>query len=86
MVENVQFPSRTYNEKVLIVYFQTSHVIHEFRNWEAAWAMESMRFVALEIRLLAEKTDRELSSSGKIPEKLQGAGSFLMKVFGVLAV
>lgn len=32
------------------------------------------------------KADRELASMGKIPEKLKGAGSFLMKVFGVLAV
>ncbi|WOL20240.1 enhanced ethylene response protein 5 [Canna indica] len=59
--------------------------LQEFRNWETAWAMESMQTVALEIRLLAEKADRELSSSGKNPEKLQGAGSFLMKVFGALA-
>lgn len=28
----------------------------------------------------------ELASNGKSPEKLKGAGSFLMKVFGVLAV
>nr|GFC46474.1 enhanced ethylene response protein 5 [Tanacetum cinerariifolium] len=29
--------------------------------------------------------DRELASNGKTPEKLKAAGSFLMKVFGVLA-
>ncbi|KAL1290387.1 hypothetical protein AAHE18_20G124800 [Arachis hypogaea] len=29
--------------------------------------------------------DRELASNGKSPEKLKGAGSFLIKVFGVLA-
>lgn len=38
-----------------------------------------------ETRVLAEKADRELASMGKTPEKLKGAGSFLMKVFGVLA-
>lgn len=32
------------------------------------------------------QADRELASNGKSPEKLKGAGSFLMKVFGVLAV
>lgn len=31
------------------------------------------------------KADIELASIGKTPEKLKGAGSFLMKVFGVLA-
>lgn len=31
------------------------------------------------------KADIELASKGKTPEKLKGAGSFLMKVFGVLA-
>ncbi|XP_072973884.1 enhanced ethylene response protein 5 [Typha angustifolia] len=59
--------------------------LQEFRNWESAWAMEAMHAIALEIRLLAEKADRELVSNGKNPEKLQGAGSFLMKVFGALA-
>lgn len=32
------------------------------------------------------QADRELAAAGKTPEKLKGAGSFLMKVFGVLAV
>ena len=32
------------------------------------------------------QADRELASNGKSPEKLKAAGSFLMKVFGVLAV
>ncbi|KAG6496608.1 enhanced ethylene response protein 5-like [Zingiber officinale] len=59
--------------------------LQEFRNWETAWAMEAVYILALEIRLLAEKADRELSSSGKNTEKLQGAGSFLMKIFGALA-
>lgn len=27
-----------------------------------------------------------MASNGKIPDKLKGAGSFLMKVFGALAV
>nr|GFC20072.1 enhanced ethylene response protein 5 [Tanacetum cinerariifolium] len=31
------------------------------------------------------RADRELASNGKTPEKLKAAGSFLMKVFGVLA-
>ncbi|BAF24988.1 enhanced ethylene response protein 5 [Oryza sativa Japonica Group] len=60
--------------------------LQEFRNWETPWAMEAMHTVALEIRLLAEKADRELATSGKNPDKLQSAGSFLMKVFGALAV
>ncbi|XXG57070.1 hypothetical protein AAC387_Pa03g4317 [Persea americana] len=59
--------------------------LQEFRNWESAWAMEVVYVIAYEIRVLAERADRELASSGKIPEKLKGAGSFLMKVFGALA-
>ncbi|KAK4799462.1 hypothetical protein SAY86_024827 [Trapa natans] len=59
--------------------------IQEFRNWDSAWALEALYVVAYEIRILAERADRELASSGKPPEKLKGAGSFLMKVFGVLA-
>ncbi|KAK1418607.1 hypothetical protein QVD17_27752 [Tagetes erecta] len=59
--------------------------IQEFRNWESAWALEALYVVAYEIRILAEKADRELASNGKTPEKLKAAGSFLMKVFGVLA-
>ncbi|KAJ6698229.1 PCI DOMAIN-CONTAINING PROTEIN 2 [Salix purpurea] len=57
----------------------------EFRNWESAWALEALYVVAYEIRILAERADRELAFNGKSPEKLKGAGSFLMKVFGVLA-
>ncbi|XP_028555618.1 enhanced ethylene response protein 5 [Dendrobium catenatum] len=59
--------------------------LQEFRNWETAWAVEAVYVVAHEIRVLAEMADKELSSMGKNPEKLQGAGSFLMKVFGALA-
>ncbi|GAB2219672.1 hypothetical protein Droror1_Dr00007309 [Drosera rotundifolia] len=59
--------------------------IQEFRNWETAWALEALYVIAYEIRVLAEKADRELASSKKTTEKLKGAGSFLMKVFGVLA-
>lgn len=59
--------------------------IQEFRNWESAWALEALFVVAYEIRVLAERADKELASNGKSPEKLKGAGSFLMKVFGVLA-
>ncbi|KAI3525446.1 hypothetical protein L1887_04247 [Cichorium endivia] len=36
--------------------------------------------------LLGAMADRELVSNGKTPEKLKAADSFLMKVFGVLAV
>jgi hypothetical protein len=32
------------------------------------------------------QADKEMSEYGKIPDKLKGAGSFLMKVFGALAV
>ncbi|CAL5081310.1 unnamed protein product [Urochloa decumbens] len=63
-----------------------SAFLQEFRNWETPWALEAMHTVALEIRLLAEKADRELAMTGKNPDKLQAAGSFLMKVFGALAV
>lgn len=35
---------------------------------------------------LLTQADRELASHGKNPEKLKAAGSFLMKVFGALAV
>ncbi|XP_023757113.1 enhanced ethylene response protein 5 [Lactuca sativa] len=59
--------------------------IQEFRNWESAWALEALYVVVYEIRILAERADRELASNGKTPEKLKAAGSFLMKVFGVLA-
>ncbi|CAL1372141.1 unnamed protein product [Linum trigynum] len=59
--------------------------IQEFRNWESGWALEALYVIAYEIRVLAERADRELASNGKSPEKLKGAGSFLMKVFGVLA-
>ncbi|ESR64691.1 hypothetical protein CICLE_v10008462mg [Citrus x clementina] len=59
--------------------------IQEFRNWESAWALEALYVIAYEIRVLAERADRELASNGKSPEKLKAAGSFLMKVFGVLA-
>ncbi|XLS97588.1 hypothetical protein HN51_040323, partial [Arachis hypogaea] len=59
--------------------------VQEFRNWESAWAMEALYAIVYDVRVLAEKADRELASNGKSPEKLKGAGSFLMKVFGVLA-
>ncbi|CAA0814271.1 proteasome family protein [Striga hermonthica] len=59
--------------------------LQEFRNWESAWALEALYVMAYEIRVLAERADIELASLGKTPEKLKGAGSFLMKVFGVLA-
>ncbi|CAL5193455.1 unnamed protein product [Lathyrus oleraceus] len=59
--------------------------VQEFRNWESAWALEALFVIVYEIRVLAEKADRQLASNGKSPEKLKGAGSLLMKVFGILA-
>ncbi|KAG2313810.1 hypothetical protein Bca52824_016932 [Brassica carinata] len=59
--------------------------VQEFRNWESAWALEALYVVCYEVRILAEKADKELTSNGKSPEKLKAAGSLLMKVFGVLA-
>ncbi|KAM1361311.1 hypothetical protein ACFX15_025951 [Malus domestica] len=59
--------------------------IQEFRNWDTAWALPALYVIAYEIRVLAERADKEFASNGKSPEKLKGAGSFLMKVFGVLA-
>ncbi|KAM1809667.1 hypothetical protein ACFX12_026543 [Malus domestica] len=59
--------------------------IQEFRNWDTAWALPALYVIAYEIRVLSERADKELASNGKSPEKLKGAGSFLMKVFGVLA-
>ncbi|KAK9947942.1 hypothetical protein M0R45_003537 [Rubus argutus] len=59
--------------------------IQEFRNWDTAWALQALYVMVYEIRVLAERADKELATNGKSPEKLKGAGSFLMKVFGVLA-
>ncbi|EPS60439.1 hypothetical protein M569_14361 [Genlisea aurea] len=59
--------------------------IQEFRNWDSAWGLEALYVLVYEIRVLAERADVELSSMGRSPEKLKGAGSFLMKAFGVLA-
>ncbi|KAM7275973.1 hypothetical protein ACFE04_017839 [Oxalis oulophora] len=59
--------------------------VQEFRNWDSAWALEALYAACYEVRVLAERADRELASNGKSPEKLKAAGSFLMKVFGVLA-
>ncbi|KAL9253006.1 Enhanced ethylene response protein 5-like protein [Drosera capensis] len=56
--------------------------IQEFRNWETAWALEALYVIAYEIRVLAERADRELALSKKTTEKLKGAGSFLMTFFG----
>ncbi|KAL5548101.1 hypothetical protein UlMin_003332 [Ulmus minor] len=55
--------------------------IKEFRNWDSAWALEALYVVAYEIR-----ANRDLASNGKSLEKLKVAGSFLMNVFGVLAL
>ncbi|KAF2577524.1 hypothetical protein F2Q68_00004220, partial [Brassica cretica] len=53
--------------------------VQKFRNWESAWALEALYVVSYEIRILAEKADKELTSNGKSPEKLKAAGSLLMK-------
>jgi hypothetical protein len=37
-------------------------------------------------RLHGLQADKEITENGKMPDKLKGAGSFLMKVFGALAV
>ncbi|KAL2649646.1 hypothetical protein R1flu_017774 [Riccia fluitans] len=59
--------------------------LQEFRNWESAWAMKALHTMVFELRTLAELADREMANNGKVPDKLKGAGSFLMKVFGALA-
>ncbi|KAL5570801.1 hypothetical protein UlMin_020398 [Ulmus minor] len=64
----------------------TNFFIQEFRNWDSAWALEALYVVAYQIRVLAERADRDLASNGKSQEKLKVVGSFLMKVFEVLAV
>ncbi|KAL8476134.1 hypothetical protein ACS0TY_028699 [Phlomoides rotata] len=68
-----------------VAFEKASKIIEEFRNWESSWALEALYVIAYEIRILAKRADIELASIGKTPEKLKGAGSFLMKVFGVLA-
>ncbi|KAI5084082.1 hypothetical protein GOP47_0000251 [Adiantum capillus-veneris] len=59
--------------------------LQEFRNWETAWAMDALFTVVYELRTIAEMADKEMAMNGRIPDKLKGAGSFLMKVFGTLA-
>ncbi|CAA2993316.1 enhanced ethylene response 5 [Olea europaea subsp. europaea] len=61
-----------------------SAFILEFRNWESTWALEALCVIAYEIRILAGQADKELASIRKTLEKWKSAGSFLMKVFGVL--
>lgn len=58
--------------------------LQEFRNWETAWAVDALYTIVYEMRTLAEMADREMEMNGKNPDKLKGAGSFLMKVFGSL--
>ncbi|CAN6699299.1 unnamed protein product [Malus baccata var. baccata] len=71
--------------EILVHLFRAFQSYQEFRNWDTAWALPALYVIAYEIRVLAERADKELASNGKSPEKLKGAGSFLMKVFGVLA-
>ncbi|KAH8942735.1 hypothetical protein BDL97_13G009100 [Sphagnum fallax] len=59
--------------------------LQEFRNWESAWAMQALHTIVYDLRTVAELADKEITENGKMPDKLKGAGSFLMKVFGALA-
>ncbi|XP_050382007.1 enhanced ethylene response protein 5 [Argentina anserina] len=63
----------------------TNAFTQEVRNWDSSWALQPLYVMIYEVRVLAERADKELSMNGKSPEKLKGAGSFLMKVFGILA-
>ncbi|KAL5578085.1 hypothetical protein UlMin_019784 [Ulmus minor] len=77
-----QDATRLINQSKRFSYF----FIQEFWNWDSAWALEALYVIAYEIRVLAERADRDLASNGKSLEKLKATGSFLMKVFGVLAI
>lgn len=79
------FKQRRFVESYLSLEKAANAFLQEFRNWESAWAMEALHKIVYELRSLAEMADREIAAQGKIPDKLKGAGSFLMKVFGALA-
>ncbi|KAG0625477.1 hypothetical protein M758_2G058400 [Ceratodon purpureus] len=79
------YANRRYSDSYAALEKSANAFLQEFRNWESAWAMEALHSVAYELRTIAEMADREMAANGKIPDKLKGAGSFLMKVFGALA-
>ncbi|XP_024531356.1 enhanced ethylene response protein 5 isoform X1 [Selaginella moellendorffii] len=58
--------------------------LQEYRNWESTWAMEALHVIVYALRTVGEMADREMAMNGKAPDKLKGAGSFLMKVFGAI--
>ncbi|KAL3702003.1 hypothetical protein R1sor_020025 [Riccia sorocarpa] len=76
---------QAYRHRSLYSLTIPSPFLQEFRNWESAWAMKALHTMVFELRTLAELADREMAANGKVPDKLKGAGSFLMKVFGALA-
>jgi hypothetical protein len=69
-----------------LMLWHHSAFLQEFRNWESAWAMQALHTIVYDLRTVAELADKEITENGKMPDKLKGAGSFLMKVFGALAV
>ncbi|KAJ7515667.1 hypothetical protein O6H91_22G022400 [Diphasiastrum complanatum] len=79
------YQQRRYVEAFNALEKSANMFLQEFRSWESAWAMEALHTIVYELRTLAQMADREMVANGKIPDKLKGAGSFLMKVFGALA-
>eukprot|EP00897_Mesotaenium_endlicherianum_P006031 jgi/Mesen1/5456/ME000273S04703 len=59
--------------------------LQELRNWDSTWAMPTLYTLVFDLRQVAEKADAELAAQGKTADKLKGAASFLMKLFGVIA-
>ncbi|KAJ7515666.1 hypothetical protein O6H91_22G022400 [Diphasiastrum complanatum] len=80
------YQQRRYVEAFNALEKSANMFLQEFRSWESAWAMEALHTIVYELRTLAQMADREMVANGKIPDKLKGAGSFLMKVFGALAL
>jgi hypothetical protein len=78
------FQSKHYIDAYYALEKSSNAFLQEFRNWETAWAVDALYTIVYEMRTLAEMADREMEINGKNPDKLKGAGSFLMKVFGSL--
>lgn len=78
------FQSKNYIDAYYALGKSANAFLQEFRNWETAWAVDALYTIVYEMRTLAEMADREMEANGKNPDKLKGAGSFLMKVFGSL--
>lgn len=55
--------------------------IREFRQTEQDWLVPPMQSLAFNCRVVAERADRELGKAGKKAERLNDAGSQLMKCF-----